>query len=458
MIHAARQLYDALPESLRALAGIGVRHLPVGLRYGGEYLRADHEARGVDVMDRESMDAAVDSRLRTQMSALAASPWCREALRGAGMRAEDVTARDLPLLPTCSKSDLREHPAMFMVPEDRRRPRKWVTTSGSSGEPFGFWLDKDASIRDWAYTVHAWKRVGYRLDASRVVFRGVVVDKGLFRYEPIRRELYVSVFKMDDSHLPTIRAKIREYRPEFLHGYPSALDALAASYDASGETPPTVTAVFLVSETVTSAQRQRIERVFGARTFSFYGMSEKLVFAAECEESRQLHIEPLYGVVELVDASGTPIESPGVLGEIVATGLISAATGFVRYRTGDIACWAEPHPCPCGRAHRRLERVEGRAYEYLVTRAGAQVSITALVGAIHDDATADVVRFQFVQHEPGSARVLIQTTGGSAAKVPQAFVSTLRRKLGDSITLEPEVVERIPLTRGGKHRYVVRAW
>lgn len=456
LIHRARASFEALPVPARHLVGSFARHLPVRARYGKIFSDTIHELRSTDRLGPDEVAVLAQQRLSEHLLALQGAPYCADVLREAGLRPEDVSAADLAHLPMCSKSDVLESPERFVV-SPAPAASKWVTTAGSTGEPLGFWLDKDASVRDWAYTVCAWSRVGYRLDDPRVVLRGVPIGGGtglgIFAEEPLRRELYVSVFDLDRAHFPEIQARIAAFRPRFIHGYPSAIDALAEGYISSAEPPPDIDALLLASESVPDQLRQRVEDAFGVRAFSFYGMSEKLVFAAECEFSTQLHVEPLYGICELVDSLGRTIHEPGVIGEVVATGFLNRATALIRYRTGDYASWAAGG-CRCGRGHRRLATVDGRLQEYLVTSSGAFVSMAAL--NMHDDVTKDVLRFQFVQREPGFARLLVMKTAGSDAEIPAAFVAALHKKLGAGMKLAPEVVESIPLSSRGKHRYVIR--
>jgi len=103
--------------------------------------------------------------------------------------------------------------------------------------------------------------------------------------------------------------------------------------------------VFAVSENLYPGQREYLESLFAAPVSSFYGMSEKAAFAAQCVHRDGYHVHETYGYVELVDERGEAITEPGVRGEIVATGLISTCVPLIRYRTGDYSAWLEGD-CP----------------------------------------------------------------------------------------------------------------
>jgi phenylacetate-CoA ligase len=57
----------------------------------------------------------------------------------------------------------------------------------------------------------------------------------------------------------------------------------------------------------------------------------------------------------------------GQIGEVVLTTLNREAMPILRYRTRDITSIIE-EPCPCGRTHRRLNRIAGRSDDMLIVR------------------------------------------------------------------------------------------
>lgn len=455
VVHQMRAVYEGLPAPARRAAGTLARTLPVSARYGSAFVRTMRE---LDRVPGEDLQAAVDERLRgVSEAAMATSYWPR-VFREAGLLGGPRSVSDLKSLPLMDKSTVREYSeqltSTLVLPADR----KWVTTGGTSGAPLGMWIERDASVVDWAYTVSAWGRVGFRLDEPRVVLRGVRLGEGrereLAHYEPIRRELYLSVFDMDAEGLARMRAAIARFRPRFIHGYPSALAALGASYQESGESPPTLNAILAVSENVTPDLRERLERTWGCRLFSFYGMTEKGAFAAECEYSTELHVEPLFGVVELIAEDGSVIESPGRRGEIVVTSLVTRAMPLFRYRTGDYASWSAREVCECGRPHRRLVQVEGRwRNERLFGVGGEAISMTAL--NVHCDAFNHVRRFQFRQDEPGKAVLLLEPTASfRPERDEQKILEVLRGKLDGRIELSVMLVDRVPQTERGKQLFI----
>jgi phenylacetate-CoA ligase len=271
-------------------------------------------------------------------------------------------------------------------------------------------------------------------------------------YEPLRRELYVSVFDMDEERLPVIRERIAETGARFLHGYPSALAVLARSYLAAGEAPPRLAGVFCVSENLYPQQRAELQSVFGAPVSTLYAMSERCVFAAECHIPESMHVDETYGLVELIDEDGAVIKEPGRQGEIVATGLLSACVPLVRYRTGDFASWIGD-PCECGRVTRALSRVEGwRAREFLLTKSGSRIYFVAI--NLHSRVFDPVVKYRFVQEKPGTADLLVVPGTGWGEQPRARIAQEIEGKLGGQVEVSLVEVDEIPLTARGKHVYI----
>jgi phenylacetate-CoA ligase len=333
-----------------------------------------------------------------------------------------------------------------------------ISTGGTSGEPLHIYAGSGRSAIEYAYLVSGWARVGYSLGQPLAVFRGRVVSQdaaGLrHEYDALLRHHYYSSYHLNDATMRRYLEHLRGVGRCYLHAYPSAVAALARFIRRSGVEPPAeVAGILAESETVYPEQRRMVEEVFGRRYFSSYGMTEKVVAAAECDGSTAYHVWPTYGYFELVDSSGTPVTTPGVRGEIVGTGFINEVVPMIRYRTGDFATFVGPRCDNCGREHPVIADIRGhRVQETLVTSDGARISWTAL--NMHDDTFLRVLRFQFLQEVPGFARLRIVPGEGFGEADRARLQRNIGQKLDGRLEVSLEVVERIPPSSGGKAIYV----
>ena len=139
-------------------------------------------------------------------------------------------------------------------------------------------------------------------------------------------------------------------RLEYFHSYPSAIVDFARHLRTRGLRPPPFRAVSRPPKTSIRASEKEIESFYSARVFSFYGHSENLVIAGECEVNSAYHLFPEYGVAEVLREDGRPA-AEGETGEIVGTTIDNFAMPLLRYRTEDQAT-VGPERCSCGRPYR----------------------------------------------------------------------------------------------------------
>ncbi len=127
--------------------------------------------------------------------------------------------------------------------------------------------------------------------------------------------------------------------------------------------------IFVGGEPHSEQLRRRIEEGFGAQVSNCYGLSEMAGpgVAMECREQNGLHVCEDHYLLEVLDPQSLEPVEPGELGEVVLTTLRREAMPLIRYRTRDIAR-VLPGDCPCGSAHLRLSRMEGRTDDMLVVR------------------------------------------------------------------------------------------
>jgi phenylacetate-CoA ligase len=121
------------------------------------------------------------------------------------------------------------------------------------------------------------------------------------------------------------------------------------------------------AENYTEETRRRIEENYGIDAFDSYGLSEMNGpgVSFECHLKNGLHVWEDYYILEIIDPEGEAPLPDGDVGEIVFTTLRKEAMPLIRYRTRDLASII-PEPCPCGRTHRRLSRIQGRIDDMII--------------------------------------------------------------------------------------------
>ena len=124
---------------------------------------------------------------------------------------------------------------------------------------------------------------------------------------------------------------------------------------------------FIGAEPHSEEIRRKIEELYGIKVYNSYGLSEMCGpgVAFECQEQAGLHVWEDQFFPEIIDPdTGAPLPE-GEGGELVLTTLDREAMPLLRYRTRDLTRMI-PGPCPCGRTHRRIERIRGRSDDMLI--------------------------------------------------------------------------------------------
>jgi phenylacetate-CoA ligase len=387
-------------------------------------------------------------------------PYYREVFDDRGLVPEDIqTLDDLTLLPFLTREDLQNNLPALKARNYPDSAFEYVTTGGSTGIPVGFYYEKGVSrAREWAFMKTQWDRVGYRFGDRCVVLRGYIVGTprtGVYWKKTLfGRWLLMSSHHMTEETLPSYIEQIRRFKPRFIQSYPSTAVMLARFMVDHGVDPfPTVKAILCGSENLYPWQRTLLTEAFGCRVFSWYGNSEQTVLAGECEESTSYHIFPEYGIVELIGRDGNPVSGPGEMGEVVATNLTNYVCPLIRYRTSDVATSGDG-PCTCGRAYPLLETVEGRLHEFIVTKNGRLISMTAV--NMHSDVFDNVIQFQFYQKQEGEVLMRIVKKPGYTNQDTERILQELGKKFDGDVDVTIRFVGKIPRTRRGKYQFLIQ--
>jgi phenylacetate-CoA ligase len=165
---------------------------------------------------------------------------------------------------------------------------------------------------------------------------------------------------------------MQDFRTTFIHLTPSYALYLATFLEKHGVNPRRDLALrkaFVGAEAYTEETCRKIEDGLSVDVYNSYGLSEMNGpgIAFECEQKHGMHLWEDHFLIEIIDPqTGEPLPD-GEAGELVMTTLTREALPLLRYRTRDITSIISK-PCPCGRTHRRLNRIAGRSDDMLIVR------------------------------------------------------------------------------------------
>jgi phenylacetate-CoA ligase len=426
-------------------------------------LRSDREFEATHGFLQESQWWSADRLREYQLSALQRIvahcyhnvPYYRSLFDRIGITPGSVkTFSDIERLPLLTKEDVKKNLPNLCACNIPKRQLRQVTTGGSTGMPMSlFYRTRTTASREMAFVWRHWKWAGVTPRDRFVVIRGNRLEnERWWKYDPRDRSLYLSSFLMSKGNLPRYLARIVNYGPAVVRGYPSSLYQLSRFIASQGITISNVKCVLTSSESLPLDQRQAIERAFGAKVYDHYGHVEICACIMQCEQ-RRYHIMPEYGYVELLDEEGRPVREEGRPAEIIATGFLNDAMPLLRYRTGDIAI-VSSEVCPCGRNFPTVKSIQGRAQDFVVDRTGQHVTFTCSDEALWG-IEEPISAYQYVQEEPGKLVLRLEMQEDLERGVYEAITERFHRKFA-TFDLSIEAVRDIPRTVRGKFRYLVQ--
>lgn len=460
IINKIKKIYTNIPLWLTNLSAPLFYLVPQNIRYGKIFYYQLKKLKHQEFLGKSELNDRINNEFIELINhAYKNVPYYRKIFEQKGIKVEEIkSVNDIHTLPFLTKDDLIKSKDELIASNFDKEDLLYITTSGSTGNPVGFYVDPESTMKEWAYTNHIWSRVGYEPDSSRLMLRGKTFwaqkNKGQsWQYDALRRELSCNIFDLNESNLEIYCQAIEKFKPEYIHGYMSATYVLCKYIERrKPKLNHKFKAVLAVSENVVDSQKEYVERILGCRVFSFYGHSERLVIAGECEYSSDYHIEPLYGYAEIVDENGNQIHDNRV-GELVATGFCNKGMPMIRYKTGDMASWSDSNECLCGRPHLRLSGVHGRwKQDVLVNKEGALVSLTAL--NMHSDVFDNIIRYQFHQEVPGEVTLKIVTGKSFKETDKDSIQKQLNEKTQQKINYNIEIVDDIKTKNNGKYAIV----
>ena len=326
-----------------------------------------------EMMSREEIEALQLKRLKATVEHCMNSPFYKQRLGECGITAESIkTLDDLRKIPFTTKQDLRDTYPFGIASVSLDKCVRLHSSSGTTGNPTVI-LHTQKDLDQWANAVaRCLHMVGLRpTDVFQNSSGYGMFTGGLgFQYGAERLGM-LTVPAAAGNTLRQIKF-IKDFGTTALHAIPSYATRLFEVMQQEGIDPrkdTRLTTLIIGAEPHSEEQRKKIEEMLGVKAYNSFGMSEMCGpgVAFECKEQNGLHIWEDYYIVEIVDPDTLEPVPDGEFGELVLTTINREAMPLLRYRTRDLTR-VLPGECPCGRQHKRLDRMRGRSDDMIILK------------------------------------------------------------------------------------------
>ena len=327
----------------------------------------------LETLSREEITALQLQRLRSTVEHCMHSPFYAERLKQCGVSADSIKSLDdLKRIPFTTKQDLRNTYPFGIASVKPEECVRLHSSSGTTGNPTVI-LHTQKDLNEWAAAVARclWM-VGLRPYDVFQNSSGYGMFTGGLGFQYGAEKMGMLTVPAAAGNTKRQIKFMTDFGTTAVHAIPSYATRLYEVMEEQGIDPRTDTrlhTLIIGAEPHSEEQRRRIEEMLGVKAYNSFGMSEMCGpgVAFECREQNGLHICEDYYIVEIVDPETLRPVPDGEVGELVLTTLNREAMPLLRYRTRDLTRIL-PGECPCGRHHKRLDRMKGRSDDMMILK------------------------------------------------------------------------------------------
>lgn len=327
----------------------------------------------LETLTRQEIENLQMQRLRKTLERCMNSPFYRQRFAENNLTIDSIkTLDDIRKIPFTTKQDLRDNYPFGLAAVPMEEVVRLHSSSGTTGTPTVI-LHTQHDLDEWANAVaRCLYMVGLRPGDIFQNSSGYGMFTGGLGFQYGAERLGMLTVPAAAGNTKRQIKFITDFGTTALHAIPSYAGRLYEVMEEMGIDPRRDTklrTLIIGAEPHSEEQRRRIEEMLGVKAYNSFGMSEMCGpgVAFECKEQNGLHIWEDYYIVEIVDPVTLEPVPEGEVGELVLTTINREAMPLLRYRTRDLTRIL-PGDCPCGRHHKRLDRMKGRSDDMMILK------------------------------------------------------------------------------------------
>jgi phenylacetate-CoA ligase len=326
-----------------------------------------------ETLSRSQLEALQLERLHLTLQQVSSSALYRKKFKEAGISPTTLTCLvDIQKIPFTAKQDLRDQYPYGLLCMPKNQFVRLHASSGTTGQSIAVFYTR-ADLETWAdLLARCMYMTGARPGDTFQNLAGYGLFTGGLGFQYGAERLGLLSIPAGSGNSKRQIQLMRDFSTNIIHIIPSYALRLMDVMMELGVDPKKelhLTLGYLGAEPYTEAVRRRVEEFYGIRVFNSYGLSEMNGpgVAFECPYQSGMHVWEDAYLVEIIDPETLEPVPEGVLGELVLTTLKREGMPIIRYRTRDITR-VIPGECPCGRVHKRLDRIQGRSDDMFIIK------------------------------------------------------------------------------------------
>lgn len=335
-------------------------------------MNTEYWEKSIETLPRQELEKLQLERIKSTLTVASNAPYYKDQLQKHNISPDAIRCLDdFRKLPFTTKADMRANYPFGLLAGNLEDAVRIHSSSGTTGNPTVI-IHSQHDLDSWAnlvarclYMVGLRKKDVFQNSSGYGMFTG-----GLgFQYGAERLGALTVPAAAGNSKRQI--KFITDFKTTALHAIPSYAIRLAEVFQEEGINPTesSLKTLIIGAEPHTDEQRRKIERMLGVKAYNCFGMTEMNGpgVAFECLEQNGMHIWEDCYLVEIIDPETLQPLPDGEIGELVLTTLDRNMMPLIRYRTRDLTRII-PGECPCGRTHRRIDRIKGRSDDMFIIK------------------------------------------------------------------------------------------
>ena len=406
----------------------------------------------IEGLSRKELEDLQLARLKETLRRAGASPFYRRRLAEAGVTPDSLCSReDVRRLPCTTKDDLRAHGGEMLTLPLAEMVRLHASSGTTGQATVIYYTRRDLEV--WADLVaRSMFMTGVRPGDVFQNMMGYGLFTGGLGFHYGSERLGALTIPVGAGNSRRQIQLMQQFATTVIHIIPSYALYLLTVFSQEGVDPRglPLRIAFIGAEPHSEDMRRRIEAGYGLKAYNSYGLSEMNGpgVAFECPEQNGMHVWEDAFLLEVIDPQTTDPVPSGVVGELVFTNLSSIGMPLIRYRTRDLASY-DPEPCPCGRAHKRISRIQGRTDDLLIIK-GVNIfplqieEVLMAIPQVHTNYLVEVKREDF--NDQMYVKVEVKE---SFFREDLKYLNNLKKTITEALKSELLVTPRVELVEPG---------
>jgi len=335
-------------------------------------MNTEYWEKSIETLPRQELEKLQLERIKSTLTVASNAPYYKDQFQKHNISPDAIRCLDdFRKLPFTTKADMRANYPFGLLAGNLDDAVRIHSSSGTTGNPTVI-IHSQHDLDSWAnlvarclYMVGLRKKDVFQNSSGYGMFTG-----GLgFQYGAERLGALTVPAAAGNSKRQI--KFITDFKTTALHAIPSYAIRLAEVFQEEGIDPTesSLKTLIIGAEPHTDEQRRKIERMLGVKAYNCFGMTEMNGpgVAFECLEQNGMHIWEDCYLVEIINPETLQPLPDGEIGELVLTTLDRNMMPLIRYRTRDLTRII-PGECPCGRTHRRIDRIKGRSDDMFIIK------------------------------------------------------------------------------------------